>query len=103
VGYCLTVWLRDKCGGGYIHRSPGRIVEALVEDFMALAGSGMLTVTVQNTGTITADYSVSKSMHGGYRAFLAGLVVWAPECRDRDSVVCTSLTPGPLGRDNFCP
>ena len=65
VGYCLTVWLRDKCGGGYIHRSPGRIVEALVEDFMALAGSGMLTVTVQNTGTITADYSVSKSVHGG--------------------------------------
>lgn len=42
-------------------RSPGRIVEALVEDFMALVGSGMLTVTVQNTGHTTADYSVSNS------------------------------------------
>ena len=40
-------------------RSPGRIVEALVEDFLALAGSGLLTVTVQNVGPITSDYSVS--------------------------------------------
>ena len=45
----------------FIFRSPGRIVEALVEDFMALVGSGMLTVTVQNTGHTTADYSVSNS------------------------------------------
>lgn len=43
-------------------RSLGRIVEALVEDFMALAGAGVLTVTVQNTGTITSDYSVSPCM-----------------------------------------
>lgn len=43
----------------FFFRSPGRIVEALVEDFMALVGSGMLTVTVQNTGHTTADYSVS--------------------------------------------
>lgn len=41
------------------HRSPGRIVEALIEDFLALAGSGILTVVVQNTGVLTADYSVS--------------------------------------------
>ena len=41
------------------NRSPGRIVEALIEDFLALAGAGILTVVVQNTGTITADYSVS--------------------------------------------
>lgn len=40
------------------HRSPGRIVESIVEDFTALAGSGMLTVTAQNTGGITADFSV---------------------------------------------
>lgn len=40
------------------HRSPARIVEAMIEDFLALAGSGMLTVTVQNTGVLTADYSV---------------------------------------------
>lgn len=41
------------------HRSPGRIVEAMIEDFYALAGSGILTVVVQNTGKITSDYSVS--------------------------------------------
>ena len=40
------------------HRSPGRIVEAMIEDFLALAGSGILTVTVQNIGSITSDYSV---------------------------------------------
>ncbi len=39
----------------------GRIVEALLEDFMALAGAGLLTVTVQNTGTVTSDYAVSSS------------------------------------------
>ena len=43
------------------HRSPGRIVEALIEDFLALAGSGLLTVVVQNTGSLTADYSVRSS------------------------------------------
>ena len=40
------------------YRSPGRIVEALIEDFLALVGSGILTVVVQNIGTITSDYSV---------------------------------------------
>ena len=44
------------------NRSPGRIVEALIEDFLALAGSGILTVVVQNTGSLTADYSVSLSL-----------------------------------------
>lgn len=42
------------------HRSPGRIVEALIEDFLALAGSGILTAVIQNTGSLTADYSVSQ-------------------------------------------
>ena len=41
------------------YRSPGRIVESIIEDFSALAGSGMLTVTAQNTGGITADFSVT--------------------------------------------
>ena len=45
----------------YIIRSQGRIVEALVNDFVALVGSGVLTVVVQNTGAVTADYSVSTS------------------------------------------
>lgn len=44
-----------------IIRSQGRIVEALVNDFVALVGSGVLTVVVQNTGAVTADYSVSTS------------------------------------------
>ena len=41
------------------NRSPGRIVEAMIEDFLAMAGSGILTVVVQNTGSLTSDYSVS--------------------------------------------
>lgn len=39
-------------------RSPGRIVETLLEDFTVLNGGGLLTVIVQNTGSFTADYSV---------------------------------------------
>jgi hypothetical protein len=42
------------------HRSPGRIVEALIEDFLAMAGSGILTVVAQNMGALTADYSVGE-------------------------------------------
>uniref|UniRef100_A0A1X7UMY0 Generative cell specific-1/HAP2 domain-containing protein n=1 Tax=Amphimedon queenslandica TaxID=400682 RepID=A0A1X7UMY0_AMPQE len=41
------------------NRSTGRIVEALVNDFVALIESGILTVVIQNTGAVTADYSVS--------------------------------------------
>ncbi len=40
------------------NRSPGRIVEALIEDFLALSGSGRLTVVIQNIGSATSDYSV---------------------------------------------
>lgn len=43
-------------------RSQGRIVEALIDDFMALMGSGVLNVVVQNIGRVTADYSVN-SIH----------------------------------------
>lgn len=39
-------------------RSNGRIVEAMIEDFGALAGSATLLVIVQNTGTVSADYLV---------------------------------------------
>lgn len=40
-------------------RSQGRIVEALIDDFMALMGSGVLNVVVQNIGVVTADFSVN--------------------------------------------
>lgn len=39
-------------------RSRGRIVEAIVDDFMALVGFGYMTVTVQNIGLVTSDYAV---------------------------------------------
>ena len=39
-------------------RSPGRIVEIMVEDFTVLTGGGTLTVVVQNTGYVSADFSV---------------------------------------------
>ena len=31
----------------------------MVEDFMALVGSGNLSVTIQNTGSVTSNYLVS--------------------------------------------
>ena len=37
----------------------GRIVEATIGDFMALSGSSPLNVVIQNTGRITAAFSVS--------------------------------------------
>ena len=43
----------------WFYRSKGRIVEAIIDDFVALAGSSPLTVLVQNIGRITADFSVS--------------------------------------------
>ena len=39
-------------------RSPGRIVEAFIQDFSALGEAGNLHVIVQNTGSYTADYEV---------------------------------------------
>lgn len=55
-----------------ILRGKGRIVEALIEDFKALSGSGILTVSIQNTGFITADYSVclKGNLSGFYYFFL---------------------------------
>ena len=41
-------------------RTYGRIVETLMEDITVLNGGGLLTVTVQNTGYITGDFSVLK-------------------------------------------
>ena len=45
-----------------VHRSKGRIVEAIIDDFSALAGASTLSVIIQNTGAITADYSVIKKV-----------------------------------------
>ncbi len=42
----------------YFRRSKGRIVEAMIENFSALAGAGSLLVIIQNTGRVTADYLV---------------------------------------------
>ena len=39
-------------------RSSGRIVEALLEDFTVMTGGGILTAVAQNTGTVTAEYTV---------------------------------------------
>lgn len=39
-------------------RSPGRIVETVLEDITELNGGGLLSVTVQNTGSVSAEYSV---------------------------------------------
>ena len=41
------------------NRSPGRIVESLIEDFLALGGSATLTTKIQNMGSLTADFTVS--------------------------------------------
>lgn len=41
-----------------MYRSPGRIVEAYIDSFEALSTDGLLTVIVQNTGSITATYQV---------------------------------------------
>ena len=49
VNYAITL---------HVCRSPGRIVETVMEDITELNGGGVLTVIVQNTGSITADYAV---------------------------------------------
>ena len=38
------------------YRSPGRIVEAYIDSFEALAETGTLMVILQNIGSITATY-----------------------------------------------
>ena len=43
----------------FFDRSPGRIVEAFIQDFSALGEAGNLHVIIQNTGAYTADYEVS--------------------------------------------
>ena len=39
-------------------RSSGRIVESQLEDFTVMTGGGLLTAVAQNTGTVTAEYTV---------------------------------------------
>ena len=42
-----------------VNTSPGRIVDMSVEPFEALSMDGVLTVLVENTGSISAAYQVS--------------------------------------------
>lgn len=42
-----------------VNKSPGKIVEAYIEAFEALATTGDLIVIVQNIGSLTASYNVS--------------------------------------------
>ena len=76
----------------------GRIVEATIGDFMALSGSSPLNVVVQNTGRITAAFSVSsrqqKNRRGGgggreeIRPFLLYLQRWMLASALMGSFVC---------------
>ena len=43
-----------------VRNSPGRIVEAFIEPFEALSNTGLLTAIVQNTGTLSSIYNVSR-------------------------------------------
>ena len=42
-----------------VNTSPGRIVDMSIEPFEALSMDGLLTVLVENTGSISAAYQVS--------------------------------------------
>ncbi|XP_065919343.1 hapless 2-like [Dysidea avara] len=42
-----------------VSRSPGRIVETYIEPFEALSVEGLLTVAIQNVGTVSTSYQVS--------------------------------------------
>ena len=61
-------------------RSQGRIVEALMDDFMALMGSGVLNVVVQNIGVVTADFSVNPTHLITYINFI--LQISIDQCTD---------------------
>ena len=58
----VPVIMHRSCHCTRVYRTYGRIVETLMEDITVLNGGGLLTVTVQNTGYITGDYSVSVYM-----------------------------------------
>ena len=49
-----------------VHKSPGRIIEAYIEAFEALATTGDLIVIVQNIGSLTASYNVHLSKNIRY-------------------------------------
>lgn len=46
-----------------VRKSPARIVEAYIESFESLAEAGQLVAIVQNIGSYSAMYNVSKSTH----------------------------------------
>jgi hypothetical protein len=41
-----------------VNRSPGRIIEAFIDPFEALSTNGLLNVFIQNTGSLTATYTL---------------------------------------------
>ena len=44
-----------------VNTAPGRIVDMSIEPFEALSMDGLLTVLVENTGSISAAYQVSSA------------------------------------------
>lgn len=58
LNVCAT---QSPCKYFCFKRSPGRIVEAFIQDFSALGEAGNLHVIVQNIGAYTADYEVSNN------------------------------------------
>ena len=51
-------------------RASGKILKAYAQDFEALSKDGHLYVVVQNTGYVTADFSVSKASMDIFRHHL---------------------------------
>ena len=83
-----------------VHKSPGKIVEAYIESFEALATTGDLIVIAQNIGSLTASYNVS--MHNNINKNLAnnphGTIILAIIIILSTVDLCGSL----LSRDRYC-
>ena len=83
-------------------RSPGRIVETVIEDITELNGGGLLTVIVQNVGSVTADYAVRGThtvliymyIHTAVCWFCMQLISSAFECMCRTSKINTEFPRG---------
>lgn len=50
-----------------VNRSPGKIVSAVVPTFEAVSRNGNMAVTVQNNGTLVADYTLTVSVSPPYQ------------------------------------
>ena len=62
------------------HRSPGRIVEAYISPFEALSVEGLLTILVQNTGSVSASYQVSIYILQAYYKHLCHMQLSVDHC-----------------------